>query len=148
MNNQALNKIGYGLYILTARCGGQDNGCIVNTFIQLASSPLRFGVSVSKENLSCGMLQKSAEFNITVLDESAQFETFKRFGFQSGKSVNKFADFDAFERQIEYQISNGIDAICILGTTGEAPTITDKEYEEIQAELIEKRRKQNKGRTN
>jgi len=90
MNNQALNKIGYGLYILTARCGGQDNGCIVNTFIQLASSPLRFGVSVSKENLSCGMLQKSAEFNITVLDESAQFETFKRFGYQSGRDVNKF----------------------------------------------------------
>lgn len=40
-------------------------------------------------------------------------------------------DFDAFEKQIEYQISNQIDALCILGTTGEAPTITDKEYEDI-----------------
>ena len=91
MDNQALNKIGYGLYILTTRCNGQDNGCIVNTFMQLASSPLRFGVSVSKENLSCGMLSESAQFNITVLDESAEFATFKRFGYQSGRDVNKFS---------------------------------------------------------
>ena len=40
-------------------------------------------------------------------------------------------DYDALARQIEYQISNGIDALCILGTTGEAPTITDSEYEKI-----------------
>lgn len=40
-------------------------------------------------------------------------------------------DYDAFSRQIEYQITNGIDALCILGTTGEAPTITDKEYEQV-----------------
>ena len=80
MNNQALNKIGYGLYILTARCGGQDNGCIVNTFIQLASSPLRFGVSVSKENLSCGMLQKSAEFNnLRSASEMAMLKPFMSF---------------------------------------------------------------------
>ena len=40
-------------------------------------------------------------------------------------------DYDALARQIEYQIKNDIDAICILGTTGEAPTITDAEYDRI-----------------
>ena len=91
MDNQALQKIGYGLYILTSRSNGKDNGCVVNTFVQLASSPLRFGVSVSKANYSCELLQESGEFNVTVLDESAGFETFTRFGFQSGKSVDKFS---------------------------------------------------------
>ena len=81
MDNRALSKIGYGLYVLTTRSNGTDNGCIVNTFAQLASSPLRFGVSVSKENFSCTLLEASEEFNITVLDESAHFEIFKRFGF-------------------------------------------------------------------
>ena len=52
MNNDALFKIGYGLYVLTARSQGRDNGCIVNTFTQLASSPLRVGVSVRKSHLS------------------------------------------------------------------------------------------------
>lgn len=40
-------------------------------------------------------------------------------------------DFTALERQIEYQIRNGIEALCILGTTGEAPTISDEEYDRI-----------------
>lgn len=40
-------------------------------------------------------------------------------------------DYDALARQIEFQIANGIDALCILGTTGEAPCITDDEYERI-----------------
>ena len=40
-------------------------------------------------------------------------------------------DYKSFARQIEYQIENGIDALCVLGTTGEAPTITDKEYDSI-----------------
>ena len=91
MDNNAVQKIGYGLYVLTSRADGKDNGCIVNTFVQLASSPLRFGVSVCKDNYSCSLLQQNGDFNITVLNENAKFETFKRFGFQSGKDVNKFS---------------------------------------------------------
>ena len=91
MDNKALQKIGYGLYVLTTRCGNKDNGCIVNTFAQIASEPLLFGVSVSKNNFSCELLKNSMQFNITVLDESVRFEMFKRFGFQSGKTVDKFS---------------------------------------------------------
>ena len=90
MDNDALQKIGYGLYVLTCRANDKDNGCIVNTFVQLASSPLRFGVSVSKSNYSCELVDRSGEFNITVLDEGAKFDVFKRFGFQSGKLTDKF----------------------------------------------------------
>ena len=91
MDNKAIFKIGYGLYVLTTRSNGRDNGCIVNTFTQIAQTPMRFGVSVCKDNFSCILLDESMDFNITVLDESAQFDVFKRFGFQSGKNVDKFA---------------------------------------------------------
>ena len=40
-------------------------------------------------------------------------------------------DYAAFDKQIEFQIANGISALCVLGTTGEAPTITDAEYENV-----------------
>ena len=40
-------------------------------------------------------------------------------------------DYPALERQIEFQIQNQIDALCILGTTGEAPTISDQEYDRV-----------------
>ena len=72
MDNKALQKIGYGLYILTSRANDKDNGCVVNTFIQLASSPLRFGVSVSKANYSCELLQENGELvTINIVDKDA-----------------------------------------------------------------------------
>lgn len=52
--------------------------------------------------------------------------------------TNDGIDFDALGRQIEYQIENGIDALTILGTTGEASTITDAEYEAIAKFSYEK----------
>ncbi len=45
--------------------------------------------------------------------------------------TNDGVDYDAFSKQLEYQINNGIEAICVLGTTGEAPTISDDEYDYI-----------------
>ncbi len=40
-------------------------------------------------------------------------------------------DFDALSRQIEFQIENGVSALCFLGTTGEAATVSDEEYRYI-----------------
>ena len=34
MNKKAMYKLTYGLFILTAREGDKDNGCIVNTVTQ------------------------------------------------------------------------------------------------------------------
>ena len=91
MDNKALQKIGYGLYVLTTRSNGKDNGCIVNTFTQLSGSPLCLGVSVSKENYTCELIRESKVFNVSVLNESAEFDIFRHFGYQSGKNVDKFS---------------------------------------------------------
>lgn len=40
-------------------------------------------------------------------------------------------DYDALEKLVEYQISNGADFLCILATTGEAPCLTKEEKDKI-----------------
>ena len=93
MNTSALFKIGYGLYVLTAREGEKDNGCIVNSVMQVTSEPLQIAVCVNKNNYTCEMIQRTRKFNVSVLSEGVNFETFKNFGYQSGRDVDKFANF-------------------------------------------------------
>ncbi len=84
--------------MLTAQEEERDNGCICNTCIQVANEPLRLAVSVQMGNLTREMIEKSGKFNVSVLTEDVPFETIRHFGFQSGREVDKFADFTAVER--------------------------------------------------
>jgi flavin reductase (DIM6/NTAB) family NADH-FMN oxidoreductase RutF len=93
MNTSALFKIGYGLYVLTANEQGKDNGCIVNTVMQITSEPLQVVVCVNKNNYTCGMIQHTRKFNISVLTEETGFDVFKNFGYQSGQNTDKFTNF-------------------------------------------------------
>ncbi|MBQ4107702.1 MAG: flavin reductase [Lentisphaeria bacterium] len=90
MDSKAFFKIEYGLYVLTARENDKDNGCIVNTLIQVTAVPNRISVTVCKENYTCGMIQRTGQFNASVIAKDADFALFERFGFQSGRSVDKF----------------------------------------------------------
>ena len=83
-------KLTYGLFVLTAKEGEKDNGCIVNTVSMLTSDPCRIVVFVNKDNYTEGMIARTGVFNVSVLTESAPFEVFKQFGFSSGKEVDKF----------------------------------------------------------
>ena len=71
--------------------GGKDNGCVVNTVVQVTSQPNRITVAVNKENYTCQMISKTGEFNVSVLSEKAKFETFRHWGMQSGKNADKTA---------------------------------------------------------
>ena len=93
MNTNALFKIGYGLYILSCNEQGKDNGCIVNSIMQITSEPCQIAVCVNKNNYTCEMIQHTKKFNVSVLDEETDFEIFKHFGYQSGKNVDKFTNF-------------------------------------------------------
>ncbi len=95
MDSKALFKIGYGLYVVTAQENGKDNGCISNTFIQVTGDPCRVSVTLNKSNYTTGMIERTGAFNVSIISQSASFDLFKRFGFQSGKTVDKFADFPA-----------------------------------------------------
>ena len=95
MNTNALFKIGYGLYVLTANENGKDNGCIINTAMKVTSEPCQIAICVNKNNYTCEMIQRTKKFNLSILAEGVSFDIFKNFGFQSGKTVDKFTNFSS-----------------------------------------------------
>ena len=85
----ALFNIGYGLYVVTARDGAKDNGCIVNTVSQVTNTPNRIAVCINKKNLTHDMVAKTGMMNVNCLSTDAPFSVFEHFGFQSGRDCNK-----------------------------------------------------------
>ena len=92
---KALFKIGYGLYVITSRdANGRDNGMIGNTVTQLTDNPNRVAVAINKKNYSYHVIQQTGVMNVNCLSKEAPFSVFERFGFQSGRNADKFADFE------------------------------------------------------
>ena len=87
----ALFKIGYGLYVVTCNDGTKDNGLIVNTVAQVTEMPQRVAVTINKQNYSHHIIKQTGMMNVNCLDVSAPFSVFQNFGFQSGRSADKFA---------------------------------------------------------
>lgn len=112
MDKKAMYKLSYGLFVLTSALDGKDNGCIVNTAVQVTSEPNRISIAVNKSNYTQELIQKSKIFNISVLSEAASFETFRHFGFQSGRDVDKFADYTECKRSANglYYVTAGTNA--------------------------------------
>ncbi len=88
----ALFHIGYGLYVVTSNDGKKDNGLIVNTVTQVTNTPNRVAVTINKENYSHHIIKQTGKMNINCLTEEAPFAVFEKFGFTSGRNVDKFAD--------------------------------------------------------
>ena len=88
----ALFRIGYGLYVVTSHDGKKDNGLIVNTVTQVTNTPNRIAVTINKENYSHHIIKQTGKMNINCLTEDAPFSVFEKFGFVSGRNVDKFAD--------------------------------------------------------
>ena len=87
----ALFHIGYGLYVVTSNDGNRDNGLIVNTVSQVTNTPNRIAVTINKDNYSHHVIRNTGIMNLNILDTSAPFELFQKFGFQSGRAADKFA---------------------------------------------------------
>lgn len=120
MDKKAMYKLSYGLFVLTSAFEGRDSGCIINTGIQVASEPNRISIAVNQGNFTKELVEKSGKFNLSVLrvcfktnsSEAASFETFRHFGFQSGRDVNKFAAYAGCKRSANglYYITAGTNA--------------------------------------
>jgi len=98
IENNTMFKISYGLFVVSARTGEKDNGCIINTVQQITQEPLKLSVAINKDNFTHDMIKESGVFNISVLTESVPFEVFERFGFKSGRDTDKFDGVDYAER--------------------------------------------------
>ncbi len=86
----ALFRLTYGLFVLSAKKGQTSSGCIVNTVVQISENPNRVAFSVNKANLTGELLGKDGRFTISVLDQSTPMELIRHFGFQSGRTVDKY----------------------------------------------------------
>jgi len=89
-NLAAMYKLSYGLFVLTAKDEDKDNGCIINTTIQITANPPRISIAVIKANYTHDMIMKTGEFNVSTLSTSVPFNVFEHFGFQSGRDIDKF----------------------------------------------------------
>lgn len=112
MDKKAMNKLSYGLFVVSANWAGRKNGCIVNTVQQVTSEPNRISVAVNKANHTHEMLMETGRMVVSVISEEADFALFQHFGFQSGKETDKFAEFKDYgldENGIPY-ITKGTNA--------------------------------------
>ena len=86
----AMFKLSYGLFVLSANNNGKDNGCIINTVMQVTDNPKRITIAINKANYTHDMIMKDGRFNVSVLSTDADFALFKNFGFESGRNADKF----------------------------------------------------------
>ena len=119
MDKKAMYKLSYGLFVLTARDCDKDNGCIINTAIQAASTPNQISICVNKANYTHDMIMKTGAFTVSVISQKATFDLFKHFGFQTGKEVNKFTDFTECSRGENgiYYVTKGTNAYISVKVT-------------------------------
>ena len=123
MDKKTMYKLTYGLFVLTAQSEGRDSGCIINTARQLTSEPNRISIAVNKANFTQDLIQASKKFYVSLLSEEAKFETFRHFGFQSGRTVDKFADYADCKRS-----ANGLYYIT-AGTNGYISATVEQEID-------------------
>ena len=91
MDKAAMYKLSYGLFVLTAKENEKENGCIINTAMQVTTTPNRMIIVVNKQNYTHDMIMRTKAFNVSCLSENAKFDVFQHFGFQSGRDVDKMA---------------------------------------------------------
>lgn len=94
----AMLSLSYGLFVITANRDGRDNGCITNTVSQVTIEPNRIMVAINKSNLTHDMIMDTKKFTVSTISQLADFALFKHFGYQSGRDVDKFADYKDCKR--------------------------------------------------
>lgn len=90
VNQSALDKFSYGVYVVTSRDAERLNGLVVNTVVQVALNPTLVSVTINKNSLTNEFVRKSGVLAISVLERDTPLEFIGRFGFRSGRDFNKF----------------------------------------------------------
>jgi flavin reductase (DIM6/NTAB) family NADH-FMN oxidoreductase RutF/rubredoxin len=89
INFDALFKVSYGLYVVCSGDKNRGNGFISNTVFQVTSSPARFASCCNKDNFTADFIKESGAFSVSVLHQDTPTEIFGRFGYKSGRDIDK-----------------------------------------------------------
>ncbi len=98
MNKKALFDLSYGVYIVTAKDGGRDVGCVANSAMQVTSSPATVAVSVNHDNFTNSAIKESGKFAISILPETADPKLIGTFGFRTSRDTDKFGGLQVVEK--------------------------------------------------
>lgn len=90
MFEKEMRNLTYGLFVLSAAADGKSSGCIINTAMQVTDTPLKMAICVNRSSYTGQLIRQSRQFAVSILDEDADFEIFRHFGFQSGRDTDKF----------------------------------------------------------
>jgi len=115
----SLFKLSYGMYIVGSKHESRFNGCIVNTVFQITPEPPMMAISLNRQCLTHKYISASKIFAVSVLSQDTPMDFIGRFGFRSGRDIDKF-------EQINYR----------PGQNG-APIILDNTITFIEAEVTE-----------
>lgn len=99
MNKNTFRNLSYGVYIISTLDGERPTGCVANSTMQITSSPASIAVSINHDNYTNGCIEKTGKFAISILSEQSAPELIGRFGFQSGKDIDKFDGVDAIQKE-------------------------------------------------
>ncbi|MCX5866351.1 MAG: flavin reductase family protein [Proteobacteria bacterium] len=91
MDNQVLQKIGYGVYIICSKKGDRLNGQTANALIQVTAEPKRIAMGLNRQNLTHEFIRESGVFTVSIVAQDAPLNLIGRFGFKSGRDQDKFA---------------------------------------------------------
>lgn len=94
MDTNVLRNISYGLYIVSTNNQEKPTGCVANSIMQVTSSPATIAASINHDNFTNSCIKKNGYFTISILTEKTDPSLIGRFGFQSGKNVDKFDGID------------------------------------------------------
>ena len=105
MNRNVLRNISYGVYVVTSMDGNRPTGCVANSVMQITSQPATIAISINHDNFTNSVIKNFGKFGISILSENVSSEIIGTFGFQSGRTCNKFAN-------IEYELVNNLPVLC------------------------------------
>lgn len=92
MNLKALQKISYGVYLVTSVHNDKNYGCVANSVMQITSAPARLAVSMNHDNATHDAIMQSGKFAVAILSTDADPALIGGFGYRSSRDVDKFAD--------------------------------------------------------
>jgi flavin reductase (DIM6/NTAB) family NADH-FMN oxidoreductase RutF/rubredoxin len=118
MNPKALQKLGYGLYVVCSKKEDKFNGQIANTLFQVCSEPPVVAVAINRQNLTHEFIVRSKVFTGSILSQEAPLSFIGNFGFNSGRQSDKF-------KGVGYK----------LGETG-VPIVLDHALAYLEAKVI------------
>ena len=89
---KALQKVSYGLYVVSSRLGEKLNGQMANTVFQVTAEPAKIAVCINKQNLTHQYISESGLFSVSILSRETPMLFVGKFGFKSGRENDKFKD--------------------------------------------------------